>query len=266
LHAAASGDISRSFFHALLEESHAVKRTLIVVLLAIFVFPIGIDAKPKAKSKKAKKPCAVNLAACPDQGCGKDFDPNLNKLKNITSNSNTPTSRALASLQALADPQNFNKGDPRDELAALGEGQVATVVAYLIAAKAEGAESCNCGLTGPKNTDNHLVVVEKATLNKPSLHARELKSTTMEITPRVRLDHPKWTKASLDPLINGAPKKGLLVRITGQLLFDSEHFLGKHLIRVNNWEIHPILGLEFCPKAKTCTAGSDANWKRLDDQ
>jgi hypothetical protein len=36
------------------------------------------------------------------------------------------------------------------------------------------------------------------------------------------------------------------VRVTGQLLLDSEHFIKNHLVRVNNWEIHPVMKLEFC--------------------
>lgn len=47
-------------------------------------------------------------------------------------------------------------------------------------------------------------------------------------------------------------------------MFDSEHFLRNPLNRVNNWEIHPIFRLEYCPKGKTCTASGDANWVDLD--
>ena len=57
----------------------------------------------------------------------------------------------------------------------------------------------------------------------------------------------------------------MLVRVTGLLMFDSEHSLGGHLKRKNNWEIHPVMGMEFCPKGKSCTAGSDANWKSIED-
>jgi hypothetical protein len=46
---------------------------------------------------------------------------------------------------------------------------------------------------------------------------------------------------------------------------DSEHFLQNHLVRANNWEIHPVLKLEVCSQGKVCTATSDENWKSLDD-
>ncbi len=34
----------------------------------------------------------------------------------------------------------------------------------------------------------------------------------------------------------------------------SEHFIKNHLVRVNNWEIHPVLRLEFCTTGDTCKA------------
>jgi hypothetical protein len=93
---------------------------------------------------------------------------------------------------------------------------------------------------------------------------REEDSSTAEFTPHVRLDHPKLTGARLQALIDAAPKNALLVRVTGLQFFDSEHSLGPfHLKRINNWEIHPVMKLEFCPTGKTCKENSDANWKDL---
>src|SRR6266436_6679130 len=67
---------------------------------------------------------------------------------------------------------------------------------------------------------------------------------------------------SSSPLI--AAHGSLGVRVTGLLMFDSEHFLGRHLKRHNNWEIHPVLTLEYCPEGQTCSETS-GNWKNLDD-
>jgi hypothetical protein len=55
------------------------------------------------------------------------------------------------------------------------------------------------------------------------------------------------------------------VRVTGQLMFDSEHFLRNHLDRVNNWEIHPVMKMEYCTTGASCTIGDDAGWKSIDD-
>jgi hypothetical protein len=68
----------------------------------------------------------------------------------------------------------------------------------------------------------------------------------------------------MQPLIDGTPQRALLVRVTGLLLFDSEHFIEHALVRVNNWEIHPVLKMEFCTTGDNCTADSDAGWKSID--
>ncbi len=215
-----------------------MKRILLVVLLLVFAIPSISAVPPKPK----KPPCAPSLAKCPVTGCGKGIDKNLNRRKNI---------------------KTFAKGDTREKLAELGEGQRITVVAYALVARPGSRESCNCGLTGAKNTDNHIVLVDTS-IDSPSLENDEEDSVTAEFTPRVRLKHPNFSRAKLQPLIAAAPHQALKVRISGVLMFDSEHSLGRHLTRHNNWELHPVFGLEYCPNSKTCADDSDANWKDLE--
>jgi hypothetical protein len=120
------------------------------------------------------------------------------------------------------------------------------------------------------DTDNHIVLVDRVLRIKPgetakqTLARREENSITAEFSPRVRFDHANLTRTNLAPLIafNGVQK----VRITGILFFDSEHSLGHHLVRRNNWEIHPITALEYCPRGKRCTAASDDNWVTLGEE
>jgi len=249
--------------------------TLLSILVLCAAVPLL--SQTAAHSKKHKTSCAASLATCGDTGCGGEFDPNLNHLKNITSLGGPATPHTLTWMHKLDDPENFKEGDSREELTALGEGQAISVVAYLLVAKAElGGESCNCGLQTPAETDNHLVLVTRATVQKFPLadheeannaisHSRELESQTAEFTPRVRLTHPNFTREKVQPLIDATDQDALLVRVTGQLLFDSEHFISNHLVRVNNWEIHPIFKLEFCSTGDNCKATSDAGWKSLDD-
>jgi hypothetical protein len=98
-------------------------------------------------------------------------------------------------------------------------------------------------------------------ITEPTLQANEPDSQTAEFSPRVRLTHPKLKGADLEALIAAAPNQALLVRVTGVQMFDSEHSLGPfHLKRHNNWEIHPVFKLEYCPEDKTCVDNSDANW------
>lgn len=120
----------------------------------------------------------------------------------------------------------------REKLRALGEGQMITVVAWALAARAGGSESCNCYLGEPKDTDNHIVLVDP-NLKRPTLKMNEGHSVTAEFTPRVRLKHRNFTQEKLQSLIDPTwkpgqtPKKGkLLVRETGRLMFDSEHYCG----------------------------------------
>ena len=141
---------------------------------------------------------------------------------------------------------------------------MATATTGPLVIRKEGGETCNCKLTGPKNTDNHIVIVSPK-LKSPTLAANEPTSQTAEFTPRVRLNHANFTFGKLNPLIAAQGGK-LLVRITGQQMYDSEHALGgHHLKRKNDWEIHPIFSMEYCPKGKTCKAGSDANWKNIEE-
>lgn len=237
-----------------------MKRTLLVALLIIFACS-AITAQPKKKKKAGKKACPTSLAKCHDKGCG--GDPLLNGRKNIRSDSQAPTVRTLQWMKDLPDPQHFTRQSKnRAELTALGEGQMIKVVAYALVARKGSKESCNCGLSAPKDTDNHIVLVDSL-LQSPTLEADEDDSETAEFTPRVRLQHPNLARAKLQPLIDAQGGK-LLVRVTGLLMFDSEHFLGRHLHRHNNWEIHPVMGLEYCPQGKICTESSDANWKSLE--
>jgi len=224
----------------------------------------------------------------PDTGCGL-LDANLNEQKNIRSKDGASEAMTLQDLKNLPDPvPGFGIGDDRQPLRDLGEGRKITVMAFALIARKGGTESCNCGLSQAMDTDNHIVLVEAAALaltrratpaipatatrravrahtaRENTLAARERKSVTAEFTPRVRLDHPKLAGARLQSLIDATPKKALFVRVTGLLMFDSEHSLGRHLVRANNWEIHPVLKMESCPTGETCTETSN-NWVDLEN-
>jgi hypothetical protein len=262
-----------------------MKRILIVTLF--FIFTLGSfnsisDAQRRRGRTRAPQatgkisiPCppALNdITDCPDTGCGPSLDPNLNKRKNVQSDDQPPVTKSLQDLKDLPDPvPDFKIGETRQKLTALGEGDKIRVVAYALVARKGGGESCNCKLLAAADTDNHIVLVDRALRKKPGegvkdlLDRRERDSITAEFAPRVRLDHSNLSRAKLQPLITAAPSQALKVRVTGLLMFDSEHSLGHHLKRHNNWEIHPVLSMEFCPAGKKCTAGSDTNWKSLED-
>ena len=235
-----------------------MKRFLVVVLLLAF----SISASAQAKKKTG--PCAPSLAKCPVTGCGGRIDKNLNRQKNIrTAPTGAADDMTIAEIKALVDPvEGFKKGDPRDALTALGEGKLIRVVALALVVRPGSKESCNCGLTGVANTDNHIVLIDPDD-DSPSLEDDEPNSVTAEFTPRVRKNLPELSRATLKPLIDAAPDNALRVRVTGVLMFDSEHSLGHHLKRHNNWEIHPVFIMEYCPADKTCSNTGMANWKNI---
>ena len=258
-----------------------MKRMLLVVLLFIFVLALSsfgsiTDGRLRSRTQpqpaattsgKVRVPCPRTLndiTDCPDTGCGPSLDPKLNERKNVRSDDQTAETMTIQEMKALPDPvPGFNIGDDRDPLKDLGEGKKITVMAKALVARKGGGESCNCKLLSVADTDNHIVLVAPST-RRPTLAGNEATSETAEFTPRVRLDHPNLSRAKLQPLITAA-NGALLVRVTGLLMFDSEHSLGGHLKRKNNWEIHPVLGMEYCPPRKTCTADSDANWKSIEE-
>ena len=243
-----------------------MKNSLLAVVVLILALGVASDAQRRRRGSGSRRapasttsqagsgmvnePCSPSITSieeCPDQGCGGSFDTFLNKQKNIRTSTETATDMTLQDLKDLTDPvPGFKKGDPRDPLTALGEGKMIRVVAYALVARKGSSETCNCHLTAPKDIDNHIVLVDPS-INNPTLAKNEPDSETAEFTPRVRLDHPNLAGAKLQSLIAATSKKALLVRVTGLQMFDSEHSLGRHLKRHNNWEIHPVMGLDYCP-------------------
>ena len=226
----------------------------------------GDGGLSRAFAGKRAIPCPRTLndiTDCPDTGCGPSLDPYLNRQKNIRSDDQTAEVTTVQGLKNLPDlVSGFEIGDSREKLRELGEGKKVTVVAFALVARKGSRESCNCALTAPADTDNMIVLVNPS--GKPTLAKDEGNSVSAELTPRVRLDHPGLAGAKLQPLITAAGG-ALLVRVTGLQMFDSEHSFGYHLKRQTNWEIHPVLALEYCPKGKKCTADSNIFWKNLED-
>ena len=264
-----------------------MKRILVVLLLVTCLLsPAATDAKTKKKKKALPKtPCAASLEDCDETGCSKDnhHDPDLNKLKNRKSSNGSVEDVSLAQIKAKEKKvinSTYKRGGPRNVLTDLGEGTLVRTVGFLLAIKKEGGESCNCGLDDTDvTTDNHLVLVTSTTVkdfplppnaSKKTLtdifHQREAFSVTAEFTPRVRANgHPNFTRRIQTEKLNKTPQGALWVRVTGQLMFDSEHFKQKPLNRLTSWEIHPILKFEFCPQGLKCLKDSDQNWVDLDD-
>jgi hypothetical protein len=249
-----------------------MKRLLLLVLLTLFVFASASDAHrskypltpyPQGVKTIPCDPDIEQIEDCPDTGCGDhSFDPLLNERKNIRTSSKTPEDKDYSFLHNLANPgSNYHEGGDRAPLEALGEGDMIRVVAFAVRVSRGSSETCNCQLTRMRDKDNHIVLIDPND-TRPSL-SDEPNSQTAEFTPRVRLDHLKLKFSELNNKIQAASRKALKVRVTGLQMFDSFHFFHASLPRHNNWEIHPVFELDYCPKFKHCAAGSDANWVSL---
>lgn len=233
--------------------------------IAIVLLAFAVSSLSAVPPRKQKQPCAPSLARCPVTGCGgAGIDTNLNRRKNIqTAPAGAAKDMTIAQMKELDDPvSGYVKGGKRDVLKAMGEGRLIRVVALALIVRPGHPESCNCGLGGVADSDNHIVLIDPDD-GSPSLTADEPKSITAEFTPRVRKRLPELSRATLKPLIDNAPKNALRVRVTGVLMFDSEHSLGRPLTRSNNWEIHPVFMMEYCPTGKKCPNKGTANWKQI---
>jgi hypothetical protein len=238
-----------------------MKRKMAILLLLLFVF--SADAAPK---KKKSPPCAKNLSECTVGCTGKGIDSKLNQRKNIKTAPTGPAKdMTIAEMKALEDPvKDYVKNGSRAILKdKFGEGTKIRVVALALIVRPGNPESCNCRLPGQANQDNHIVLIDPSDAT-PSLEDDEKNSITAEFTPRVRLTHKTLSRAVLKPLIDKAPNKALRVRVMGVLMFDSEHSF-KPLAngRANNWEIHPVFQMEYCPTGQTCSDTGTSGWKKI---
>jgi hypothetical protein len=210
------------------------------------------------------------------------YDPYLNLLKNqlvppTKKPIRTLTGDEYGALEERLPPAltKENHGELKDEVAALGEGRVFAVIGFLYDVKKGGKESSNCQLTEADDIDFHLGIgfdpdLAAAAATKKDLTPAERKkleqeikvsSHIIEVTPHWRaLFKPNWTLAMF------APAVGHQVRVTGQLLLDSEHYspkddcafadAGPKCFRASSWELHPVTRFQVCTTGDSCTATS----------
>ena len=190
---------------------------------------------------------------CPKEGNAKQQNvKDLNKLKNrdeipaTNQLDNSVTLDKILQLGVDTSRFDFNKG--------------AVIEGYVYDLKLGGIETCNCKTKVVKKRDVHVEIIKDKPDYKKNKKFYKDKIIIVEITPRIRTkifnqlgvtDEKKMTNTKLKALI-----KGHDVRITGWLLFDSEHkvnatntqtlFKGKkhNIWRATCWEIHPVTKLE----------------------
>ncbi|HYL16253.1 MAG TPA: hypothetical protein VEV41_24685 [Terriglobales bacterium] len=238
-----------------------MKRFRLVLLLVLSVgitltsasFPRTKGLRKTAHSAKA---CSTSLGSCPPEGCG-GGDKLLNKKKNrldIPQDSyQVMTFEDFLHLEEER-PAQWTENQARGDVEAMGEDTPVVLAGYMIGAHPGSPETCNCKLSGEPNNDYHINMVER-----PS--DRLWNSIVVEMTPRIRASVPQWTLEKLDSLITDANNPPL-VRVSGYLLFDSEHVSRSGGARVTIWEIHPVTKFEVCNGAQ-CTVDSDNGWQDI---
>lgn len=171
---------------------------------------------------------------CPPSGSG--GDPALNMQKNRSTGPSSVTPFTVARLEQLptvpSSDGKIRSGWPealRSEIED-NENHGAVFTGYIVLAKAEGKESCNCELTSARDHDVHVYVADQ-----PEQTVAE--SAIVEVSPRWRAVYPAWNASYLKQIAAA----GTEVRITGWLLYDQEHWdmIHKHQ-RATLWELHPI--------------------------
>jgi hypothetical protein len=163
-----------------------------------------------------------------------------NRLKNrvdVPNSYHTVSFEAFFKLPDLHVPKDRSKWEQDDanEIAKF-EGVPIRMTGYLVAIKPQDSgsgETTNCKWTKYSETDWHMALVEEPGQG-------EKLAVVVETTPRIRVNHNKWTEVNLDTWLDS----DVPVRISGWLMFDPEHrnHMGKY--RKSMWEIHPIIKIE----------------------
>jgi hypothetical protein len=194
----------------------------------------AVDDLPSLADKP--QPSEVTFLGCPPQGQGGDTQ--LNVLKNRVDQGNY-ISVAFDSLVALRWPKSTEQQVMNDwstaSLAFISQYQGMPIVleGYLLSAKEAPPDPANCNRNNGANVDWNLSI-SKTAGDDPSL------GVMAQITPRIRAGH-KWT---LDAIRTSTIFSQAQVRISGWLLFNSDHPGEVGRTRATLWEIHPVMEIE----------------------
>ena len=192
------------------------------------------------------KPIVDYYRGCPPSGDG--GDPVLNTLKNRIDEA-TWEPITVQTLLSITWPSGI-EGQPRSRWTeeekqeiARYEGSPVQLEGYLISAKKQGPETCNC--RSVEDVDFHIWLADDPGKNRAS-------SVVIETTPRVMAVHPQWTITRINTMARNQER----VRISGWVMMDPEHpdQIGK--TRGTIWEIHPVMQIEVMQLGQ---------WKPLDN-
>jgi len=222
---------------------------------------------PSAESTQIDSECGV-------EGIGTLADQAQNEQKDNFCGIGEPRSITIPDLAALqmdvqkggdvnfgsvfnSHPLSKLPGPAKDRapLVALGEGTQVTLTGFVLDAAGEGAEKVNCSLGTKTKQDAALHDIHITIVDNSAANTNKCTGIVAEMIPHHRPD--SWTPSVV--LQVKASKRQ--VRVTGNLMFDSDHSpcnssgpVGTDPSRVSLWEIHPIYKFEVC-STSDCSSG-----------
>ncbi len=245
--------------------------------------PIMLCTLAVAQSKSAKSTFTMKCqpfksievkhpidGSCGISGKGADGTALQNQTKNnfcAGDNYQTITQQDLASKQqqvaALPGYLKWSGEDmptSRGDLVKLGEGTAVQFVGYIFEAHyadVTSGESVNCETKGDAYNDIHIALVPQTGVTD------ECQSNTAEMSPHYR--PASWTPENLEKI-----GKTMMVRVSGQLMYDADHkicgeqgFSAKdNPSRMSGWEIHPVYAFDVCVQQ---SGGQCSQWQALSD-
>jgi hypothetical protein len=195
----------------------------------------------------ARKP-AVGQPLIEDgqQVCGPTGDTNKQTAKDLNSNKNRTDVPGDSDYVDIAwdDLKSLPSNRKSDFIGA--PIRVVGFLSHRVKVENDGSgESTNCHLLGDNEVDWHIYFT-KASAQQIS------QAIIIETTPRTRPQH-SWTTDMLGPLVDSQTK----VRVSGWLMYDSEHVNVIGTQRATVWEVHPITRIEV---------QKNGQWVNLDGQ
>ncbi len=174
---------------------------------------------------------------------GDATDPTAQALNNNKNRTDVPADAALVDID-WADLKSLPSNRVSDFVSA--PIRVVGFLSHRINVENSGnGESTNCHLTAENEVDWHIYLTNSSA--QPISQA-----VIVETTPRTRPQH-KWTTDMLTPIVDSQTK----VRISGWLMYDSEHLNVIGTQRATVWEVHPITKIEV---------QNNGTWVDLDNQ
>lgn len=139
---------------------------------------------------------------------------------------------------------------PGNDTSRFDDTKAGKITGYVLAVKWGSVEHCNCDSTRHNHQDVHIELVQTAA------ETNQRRVVIVEITPRLRrsiFTQLGLTNMSNTALLHLLTDEKVKIKVTGWLLFDTEHKSGAENTdlgdtsnnRVTVWEIHPVTKIKI---------------------